>query len=65
MKACKKAGIPRWSPHRLRHTRGTYLRKKYGVEVAQVILGHETLPATLIYAERDYEKAVEVMAREG
>ena len=63
--ACKTAGIPHWSPHRLRHTRATYLRKKYGLEAAKVVLGEKTLVATQVYAEQDMEKAIEVMAEIG
>ncbi|MCH7727914.1 MAG: hypothetical protein IH991_15770 [Planctomycetes bacterium] len=30
----------RWSPNQLRHTAGTDVRKRYGLEAAQVVLGH-------------------------
>jgi len=39
-KACRKAGIDTWSPNQLRHTAATEVRKAYGVEAAQVVLGH-------------------------
>jgi hypothetical protein len=29
-----------WAPNRLRHTRGTEVRKQFGLEAAQVVLGH-------------------------
>ena len=29
-RACDRLGIPRWSPHQLRHLAATELRKKYG-----------------------------------
>jgi integrase len=64
-KACKKAGIPRWSPNRLRHTRLTEVRHKYGLEAAQVIGGHANAKTTEIYAERDMERARSVMRRTG
>ena len=42
MKRAKKAGfvVPHWHPHQLRHNRGTEVRRKYGIEAAQVALGH-------------------------
>ena len=53
----------RWCPLQLRHTAATAIRKKYGLEAAQVILGHSSADVTQVYAERDLEKAVAV-ARE-
>jgi site-specific recombinase XerD len=55
----------RWHPHQLRHSAGTVLRKEYGIEVAKIILGHATLSATQVYAERDLEKAREIVGRIG
>jgi integrase len=54
-----------WHPHQLRHNAGTRLRREYGLEVAQVILGHRTLTATQIYAEKNVELARKVMAEVG
>jgi integrase len=53
----------RWSPNQLRHSAATDIRKRYGAEGAQVILGHAKLSTTEVYAERDYAKA-EIIARE-
>jgi integrase len=55
----------RWHPHQLRHSAATVLRKEYGIEVAKIILGHATLSATQVYAERDLEKAREVVHKIG
>lgn len=63
--ACEKAGIPRWSPNRLRHNAATRLRKLHGAEVAQILLGHTNLKVTEIYAERDLERAVKAIAQSG
>jgi integrase len=52
-RACDKAGVPRWSPLRLRHTAATQIRAKYGLEAAQTVLGHTRADVTQIYAERD------------
>jgi len=62
-KACEKAGIEPWSPNQLRHASGTEVRSKYGLEAAQVYLGHSKADVTQVYAERDLKLAVQV-ARE-
>ena len=51
----------RWSPNRLRHSAGTEIRRHFGVEAAQVTLGHASCGVTQIYAERDLQKAAEIM----
>lgn len=51
----------RWSPNRLRHSAGTEIRRRFGIEAAQVTLGHACCDVTEIYAERDLQKAAEVM----
>jgi integrase len=57
--------IPRWNPHQIRHNVATKLRAKHGLEAAQVILGHKTLTATQIYAEKNIEKAKQIMMEGG
>jgi integrase len=52
--------LPRWHPNQLRHNVGTVLRKKYGLEGAQVILGHSHADVTQVYAERDMQRAREI-----
>ncbi|MFV2069345.1 MAG: tyrosine-type recombinase/integrase [Pirellulales bacterium] len=64
-RACDKAGVEHWSPNRLRHSAGTEIRKRYGLEGAQVILGHASADITQIYAERDLARAVEIMREVG
>lgn len=54
-----------WHPNQLRHSRATFIRKHYGLEAAQVILGHAKATVTEVYAERDLEKAREVMREAG
>jgi integrase len=34
-RACRRAGIPVWSPRQLRHTRATLIRQRYGLEAAK------------------------------
>ncbi len=55
----------RWHPNQLRHTTGTEIRKRFGLEAAQVTLGHANANVTQVYAERDMEKAAEVMRQVG
>jgi integrase len=55
----------RWSPNQLRHTAGTEIRRQFGLEAAQVTLGHSNANVTQIYAERDLAKAAEIMRQVG
>jgi len=55
----------RWHPNRLRHTAATSIRAKFGLEAAQAVLGHAKADVTQVYAERDLEKAREVMREVG
>ena len=57
--------VPRWSPNRLRHSAATEIRRRFGLEGAQVVLGHSGADTTLIYAERDLKKAAAIMAEVG
>ncbi|HUG68746.1 MAG TPA: site-specific integrase [Pirellulaceae bacterium] len=50
-----------WSPNQLRHTAATEIRRQFGLEAAQVTLGHSNANVTQIYAERDLTKAAEIM----
>ncbi|MDA7979298.1 MAG: site-specific integrase [Pirellulales bacterium] len=64
-RACDKAGIPRWSPNRIRHTAATNVRKRFGLEAAQIILGHSRADVTQVYAERDLARGSEVARQIG
>lgn len=52
----------RWAPNQLRHTAGTEVRREFGLEAAQTVLGHSKADVTEIYAERDLDKALQVAA---
>lgn len=54
-----------WHPHQLRHNAATRLRKEYGLEAAQVILGHKTLSVTELYAEKNVAAAQRIMGEVG
>lgn len=65
-RACDAAGVSRWTPHQLRHTAATTIRKAAGVEAAAVILGHASATLTdAVYAERDMGKARDVALKVG
>jgi integrase len=57
--------IPKWYPLQLRHSRGTEIRKKFGIEAAQVSLGHAHADVTQVYAERNLTLAVDIARRTG
>ena len=57
--------LPKWGPNRLRHSAATEIRRQFGLEAAQVTLGHATADVSQIYAERDLTLAVEVMRKIG
>ena len=64
-RACKKAGVPYWHPHQLRHNFATMVRRQFGLEAARVTLGHQTAAVTELYAERDQNVAVRVALKVG
>lgn len=55
---CEAVGVPTWTPNRLRHNAATRFRKKFGLEVARLLLGHRKLSTTEIYAEPNARKAM-------
>lgn len=59
-RAAKKAGVPHWHPHQLKHNCATNIRAKYGAENSQIYMGHLKLSSTEIYAERDWKKIKEI-----
>ncbi len=63
--AAKKASVPHWHPHQLRHTRATEIRKRFGIDAARAVLGHRSPAITEVYAELDQGQAAEVMAKIG
>jgi len=64
LKAWRKAH--RWHLHQLRHNAATLLRREFGLEAAQLALGHASVQITdAVYAERDRAKVIEVVLRIG
>ena len=62
-RVCARLDIPTWTPNQLRHLAATRIRAQYGLEAAQVILGHAHARISEVYAERDMALAARV-ARE-
>ena len=48
----KRTPMAHWTPLQIRHTYATQVRRTHGLEGAQAVLGHSTLDATQIYAEK-------------
>jgi len=57
--------IPAWYPLQLRHSRATEVRKGFGLEAAQVALGHAHAAVTEMYAERNLALAAEIAQKTG
>ncbi|GAG16145.1 unnamed protein product, partial [marine sediment metagenome] len=64
-RACKKAEVPHWHPHQLRHNCATKVRRLYGLDGAIAVLGHKLGIVTEIYAEQDFQKAIKIMREIG
>ena len=56
-RACEKNDIPHWTPNQLRHSVGTEVRLRDGLDSAQVVLGHRRAEVTQRYAEPADERA--------
>lgn len=50
----------RWAPNQLRHAAATEVRREFGLEAAQIVLGHSKADVTQVYAERDLAKGLQV-----
>lgn len=57
--------LPPWSPNQVRHLYATMVRSRFGLEAAQVALGHSRADVTQIYAERNAALAAEVASKVG
>ncbi len=64
-RACERAGVTKWTPNQLRHSRGTDVRRRFGLEAAQAVLGHSRADVTQVYAERDFDLAKRIMGDVG
>lgn len=56
----------RFHPYQLRHSAATAIRREFGLEAAQLALGHASAAITdAVYAERDATKVIDLMRRVG
>jgi len=61
----EKDQIPHWFPLQIRHSRGTEVRRRYGLDAAQATLGHARADVTEVYAEKNLELAVRIARETG
>jgi integrase len=64
-RACERAGVTPFAVNRVRHTAGTAFRRDFGLEAAQVILGHAQANMTEVYAEKNLALAIDVARKIG
>lgn len=64
-RAALAAKLEVWTLNRLRHSAATEIRHKFGLEAAQVTLGHSRADVTQIYAARNQELAANVAKQVG
>jgi integrase len=57
--------IARWHPNQLRHSAATEIRKHFGLEAVQAVLGHKNMVVSEVYAEKNLALAAEVMRKIG
>ncbi len=62
---CVAAGVPVWTPRRLRHTAGERIRARSGLDGAQAVLRHRHASTTEIYAAVRRELAAKIMHESG
>jgi integrase len=62
--ACRKAGLPHWHPHQLRHSAATEAYTREGRDTSMAFLGHESASANAGYSEAD-QRGANYAARHG
>ena len=55
----------RFATHQLRHAKGREIRREFGLDVAQAVLGHKHAKTTEIYSELEQGRAREAAAKLG
>jgi len=63
--ACQAAGVPHWHPNQLRHATVSRYDRVAGIAAASLIVGHERIATTEIYAERNLGEAAALVSRLG
>jgi len=57
---CRRGKIAHWHPHRMRHAAAMRIRSEVNLEGVAVALGHGDIASSLIYADRDLERAIRI-----
>ncbi len=57
--------VSSWHPNQLRHAVATEVRKHFGLEAVQAVLGHKNMVVSEVYAEKNLALAAEVMRKIG
>lgn len=58
VRACKHAGVPKWTPNQLRHLYATMTREQVGLEITSSMMGHSKVETTQIYAESSLRQQI-------
>jgi integrase len=64
-RACKRAGVDRWHPHRLRHAAEVDIEAAFDLDAGRAVLGHRHVKTTARYGIADVKRAAEVMRKVG
>lgn len=64
-RVCRRHNVELWAPNQLRHLHATRVRQRFGLDGAQVVLGHTKADVTQIYAEKNQKLAAEIQAEIG
>lgn len=55
--------LPKWTLLQIRHSVATMVRQLHGLEAAQAMLGHSSIEATQIYAEKRTDLAAQIASK--
>ena len=64
-RVCKRHKIPHWTPHQIRHARGTDTLRVHGVAAARALLGHKSLAMVSRYAAVNVDDAKKAVSEDG
>jgi integrase len=64
-RGCRKAGVPHWSSHQLRHLAAQLAEQEVSIEGARAYLGQKSVNMATHYAGIDLKAAAEVAKRIG
>lgn len=62
-RACKRAGVPPWTPHQLRYAVAIVIRDRQGLDAACALLGHASVDMTEHYAPLSFARAASAAAQ--